>query len=194
MADTPSITLKQRRVAFENSRFRVFSDHIVDSHGAEVRDYLVVSPHTGREDLITGISVLPVLKHGVVLLQIFRHAVGRVQLEVPRGFVDLGEDPRAAALRELSEETGLCCAPDKLISLGVCAPEGSTLAARVALFAATDCLPGDREKETELGIGGCVHLTWAEALLRLREMSIEDVTTCVAIHRFFLLPGRGAEG
>jgi len=194
LSGDPSIVLKQRRVAFENSRFRVFSDHIVDSYGAEVRDYLVVSPHTRREDLITGISVLPVSERGVVLLKIFRHAVGKVQLEVPRGFVDRGEDPRAAALRELSEEAGMRCEPDKLISLGVCAPEGSTLAARVALFAATDCLPAGGQKENELGLGECVHLTWAEALLLLREMSIEDVTTCVTLHRFFLLRDPGVEG
>jgi ADP-ribose pyrophosphatase YjhB (NUDIX family) len=194
LTGTPAITLKHRRVAFENSRFRVFGDHIVDGHGAEVKDYLVVAPHTRREDLITGISVLPVSQQGVYLVRIFRHAVGRIQLEVPRGFVDMGEDPRAAALRELTEETGLQCAPDKLLSLGLCTPEGSTLAARIALFAAVDCEKGSREKQEELGLGACEHFTWAEAFRLLRDMSIEDVTTCLALHRFLLLRGGGAEG
>jgi ADP-ribose pyrophosphatase YjhB (NUDIX family) len=194
LAGAPTITLRQRRVAFENSRFRVFGDHIVDSHGVEVKDYLVVAPHTRREDLITGISVLPVCQERVVLLRTFRHAVGCIQLEVPRGFVDVDEDPRAAALRELSEETGLCCPADKLVSLGVCTPEGSTLAARIALFAATDCQPGRSGNERELGLGGCEYFTFSEAWRMMREMSIEDVTTALILHRFFLFRGRAAAG
>ncbi len=195
MAEVPTIILKHRRVALENSRFSVFSDHIVDSQGAEVENYLVVAPHTRREDLITGISVLPVWNEGVFLVRSFRHAVGCIQLEVPRGFVDVDEDPRSAALRELSEETGLHCAADNLISLGVCTPEGSTLAARIALFAAGDCQPGQNHKEPELGLGGCEYFTFPEVWRMLREMSIEDVTTCVALHRFFLMRGlRAADG
>ena len=189
MARDPEINLKQRRLVFENQRFRVFGDHIADAQGAEVRDYLVVAPHTQRADLITGISVLPVCNKHVVLLRTFRHAVGRVQLEVPRGFVDANEDPSAAALRELSEETGLRCTLDKLVSLGVCTPEGSTLAARVALFAATDCQPGGGAPEEEIGLGSCEYVAFPEALRMLREMSIEDVTTSLALHRFFLLRG-----
>lgn len=183
----PEITLKQRSLAFKNTRFRVFRDHIVDCDGVEVKDYLTVAPHTQREDLITGISILPVCDERVVLIKTFRHAVGRVQLEVPRGFLEAGQDPRDAALRELSEETGLICPASKLISLGFCTPEGSTLAARIALFAATECQPGRAAKEEEIGLGQCVFLTFPEALRIVREMSIEDVTTSLALHRYFML-------
>jgi ADP-ribose pyrophosphatase len=165
----------------------VFQDHIADTRGTEVRDYLVVAPHTRRKDLITGISVLPVWNGRIVLLRTFRHAIGCVQLEVPRGFVDADEEPSAAALRELAEETGLHCTPDKLIGLGVCTPEGSTLSARIALFAATDCRPGEKVPEVELGLGACEYFSFPEALRMLREMSIEDVSTSLALHRFFLL-------
>jgi ADP-ribose pyrophosphatase YjhB (NUDIX family) len=190
----PQIRLRERRLAFENTRFRVYQDHIDDTQGAEVRDYLVVAPHTRREDLITGISVLPVQNGRIVLLKIFRHALGCAQLEVPRGFVDAGEEPSAAALRELAEETGLLCAPDKLVSLGLCAPEASTLSARVALFAATDCYPGEQTPEKELGLGAPESFSFPEALRMLREMSIEDVTTSLALHRFFLIRGLLDEG
>jgi 8-oxo-dGTP pyrophosphatase MutT (NUDIX family) len=185
LESAPSITLKRRRVAFENSRFRVFEDHIADSRGAEVRDYLVVAPHTSREDLITGISVLPVCDERIVLLRTFRHAISAMQLEVARGFVDADEDPADAALRELSEETGLECHREDLISLGTCTPEGSTLAARVALYAATKCRPGNHTLDAELGLGGCEYLSLAEASQRLREMSIEDVSTALVLHRYF---------
>lgn len=42
---------------------------------------------------------------GLVLVRQYRHALGRVGLELPGGFVD-GEDPIVAARRELAEETG----------------------------------------------------------------------------------------
>lgn len=42
----------------------------------------------------------------VVLLRQFRPGVARVCLEIPGGMIDPGEDPIAAAVRELAEETG----------------------------------------------------------------------------------------
>lgn len=42
----------------------------------------------------------------VVLIEQFRHGIGQVTLEIPGGMVDRGEDPLAAAVRELQEETG----------------------------------------------------------------------------------------
>ncbi|MEU7632799.1 NUDIX hydrolase [Nocardia sp. NPDC049220] len=44
----------------------------------------------------------------VVLINQYRHPIGRRLLELPAGLLDLpGEDPLAAAQRELAEETGL---------------------------------------------------------------------------------------
>lgn len=42
----------------------------------------------------------------VVLFEQFRVGPGRTLLELPGGYVEQGEDPEAAAHRELSEETG----------------------------------------------------------------------------------------
>ena len=42
----------------------------------------------------------------VVLIEQFRHGTEEVTLEIPGGTVDDGEDPLAAGLRELREETG----------------------------------------------------------------------------------------
>jgi 8-oxo-dGTP pyrophosphatase MutT (NUDIX family) len=42
----------------------------------------------------------------VVLIEQYRHGIGAVTLEIPGGTVDDGEDPVAAGLRELAEETG----------------------------------------------------------------------------------------
>jgi 8-oxo-dGTP pyrophosphatase MutT (NUDIX family) len=42
----------------------------------------------------------------VVLIEQYRHGIGKVTLEIPGGTVDPGEDPITAGLRELAEETG----------------------------------------------------------------------------------------
>lgn len=42
----------------------------------------------------------------VVLIEQFRHALGKVTLELPGGMVDPGEPPETAIVRELAEETG----------------------------------------------------------------------------------------
>ena len=42
----------------------------------------------------------------VLLVEQFRHAIEQSLLELPAGMLEKGEDPKAAALRELQEETG----------------------------------------------------------------------------------------
>src|SRR5262245_41493359 len=42
----------------------------------------------------------------IVLVDQYRHSVGNVRTELPAGTVDAGEEPLAAAQRELLEETG----------------------------------------------------------------------------------------
>jgi ADP-ribose pyrophosphatase len=52
-------------------------------------------------------SVVPITKEGtVVLVRQWRQPLSSFTLELPSGGVDKGEDPRAAAERELFEETG----------------------------------------------------------------------------------------
>jgi ADP-ribose pyrophosphatase len=43
---------------------------------------------------------------GIVLVRQFRFGVNALSLEIPGGVIEEGEDPVAAGLRELSEETG----------------------------------------------------------------------------------------
>lgn len=185
----PPVELKGRRLACRNSRFSVFFDHVAEPGRGEVEDYLVVVPHSVREaDLLAGVAVLPVCDGRIVLLRSYRHPVGASVLELARGFIDAGETPAEAALRELREETGLACPPDRLVPLGFCAPEAGVLRGRVALFAAMACQPAGGERDRhELGLGEPVRFSLDEARALQRDMSLEDVTTVIALHRALMI-------
>jgi ADP-ribose pyrophosphatase len=191
-AENPSeVILKQRRTVFENSRFLVHADHIADENGREVPDYLVVAPRVHTGALITGVAVLPVYDGRVVLIKTFRHAVRSFVLETVCGFIDPNETPAEAALRELTEETGLVGSPDNLVPMGTCFPEASTLQARVALFAAVSCTHSERTDTSEIGLGGWISFSMKEAEELLLDMSLEEVMTLVCLHRFFLMKTQG---
>lgn len=86
--------------------------------GSVTRGYLVSlrmpDGHLVWRDLIHfsgAVVVLPVLDNGdIVLIRNYRFAVDEVLWELPAGGLGAGEDPAAAAVRELAEETGYTAA------------------------------------------------------------------------------------
>ena len=102
-----SMVLRERRSLAENQVFRIYFDHVVDANGTEVPNYLVVAPKHQSADLVTGVSVLPLVAAKVGLLYLYRHAIGAMTWEVPRGFIDESETDLQSARRELLEEAGL---------------------------------------------------------------------------------------
>ncbi len=53
-----------------------------------------------------GVGVLPLFEGRIVLLRVFRHAIGRFLLEIPRGSVEVGDGLEETVLREIAEEVG----------------------------------------------------------------------------------------
>lgn len=53
-----------------------------------------------------GVGVLPLYRGEIVLLRVFRHAVGCFLLEIPRGSAEPGDSLEETVLREIAEETG----------------------------------------------------------------------------------------
>jgi 8-oxo-dGTP pyrophosphatase MutT (NUDIX family) len=83
--------------------YRIFTTGFVDaSHprtGAVKRFSLI--------DCVDWVNVIAVTDDDrVVLVRQYRPGTDRVCLEIPGGMIDPGEDPCAAAVRELAEETG----------------------------------------------------------------------------------------
>jgi ADP-ribose pyrophosphatase len=84
---------------YEGPVFGLRRDEVIEPSG--VRAIREVITHPGS------VVVLPVLPDGkILLIQQYRHATRQYLWELVAGRMDPGETPRAAAARELIEETG----------------------------------------------------------------------------------------
>lgn len=73
------------------------------------REFIVINP----PDWVNVVALTP--DHHIVLVRQFRYGIDEFSLETPGGVMEAGEDPVAAGLRELREETGYTGAPAKLL-------------------------------------------------------------------------------
>jgi len=73
----------------------------------------------------------------LILVRQFRHGTQHMSLEIPGGLIDPGENPAAAAVRELREETGFEAGPVRPI--GVMTPDPAIFTNRCHTFLATGC-------------------------------------------------------
>ncbi len=179
----PPRTLDRQLVA-ENSKFHVYFDHVVDSTGHEVPNYLVVSPKQQTGNLVTGVGILPIVDGRVGLVRIYRPALRDYSWEIPHGFVDEGEIAHEAAIRELMEETGL--AADKITALGLMTPDSGVLAGRVHLYLVEQCTETGLG-EGELGLESFSFFSIPDFERMLRTSEIQDSFTLAAWCRYFLL-------
>lgn len=70
-----------------------------ESDGKKASFFVIENP-----DWVNVIALTP--DDEIVMIEQFRHGTNNVILELPGGMIDDGEDPEAAARRELEEETG----------------------------------------------------------------------------------------
>jgi 8-oxo-dGTP pyrophosphatase MutT (NUDIX family) len=98
--------------------------------GAE-RDFVIL-------DCPDWVNIIPLTDDGqVVLIRQYRHGTKTVTLEVPGGVIEADETPEAAAVRELSEETGYV--PARVKPLGFVSPNPAIQGNRSYTFLAEGC-------------------------------------------------------
>lgn len=143
-------------------------------------DIEVLHRPEGTLDVVRALGasgVLPLTTAGdVVLVRQMREAVGERLLEIPAGLLDVpGEDPEAAALRELREETGYDAG--SIEPLGRIHTSPGFVDEVCHLFLAHDCEPiGEPEPELEL-----VLLPLEEAVGMVERGEITDSKTVAAV-------------
>ena len=108
----------------------------------------------------------------------YRHAAGKMMLELPAGTLEAGEDPRDCALRELQEEIDMGARKMRQLGSFFLAPGYST--EFMYIFLATDLYPSSLpEDENEFLIVEKIPVTEAYALARAGE--IDDGKTLAAL-------------
>lgn len=96
----------------------VSGDYIV----LDARDWAIVIPETENKTFF--------------MVKQWRHGSKSLSVEFPGGVIDEGEEPEAAARRELLEETG--CVPGKLIKLGEVNPNPALFSNKVHVYLAEE--------------------------------------------------------
>lgn len=113
------------RLITENWLFRLWSRVYRSRRSGRDHTYYVAE----LPDCVHVIALTPEPDRRIVLVRQFRAASAEQSLEVPGGLVDPGEDPAAAGVRELLEETGYAGDPPVVLPTYWCNP--SLLTAKV---------------------------------------------------------------
>lgn len=113
--------------------YRVFTTSFVDAkhpRTGEVKRFSLI-------ECVDWVNVIAVTRTGdIVLVRQYRVGTERVSLEIPGGMVDAGEDPAAAAARELEEETGYTS--QRWSHLGTVSPNPALQANKLHSYLALD--------------------------------------------------------
>jgi 8-oxo-dGTP pyrophosphatase MutT (NUDIX family) len=108
---------KSRREILNTPVFRLHEETSLHPEtGAEGRYYVLDAPNWVNIIAITE-------QNELVMVRQWRHGTAAVELEIPAGALEAGEDPVAAATRELLEETGY--SPKKAHLLGEARPNSA---------------------------------------------------------------------
>lgn len=93
-------TLARREVLDRRPWLRVWSEDVRLHDGRVITDFSTIE----MPDFVVVVALTP---DGMVVAERnYKHGPGRVGLHLPAGYLEPGEDPLAAAQRELLEETG----------------------------------------------------------------------------------------
>lgn len=136
--------LEEKRLSseeiFDGVAIHLFRDEILLPDGNKgVRE---VVRHPGA------VCVLPLTEDGeVIFVNQFRYALNKVTLEVPAGKLEKGEDPTEAALRELSEETGI--EAKKIVPMGALYTTPALMDEIIYMYIATDLSQGEQHLDED---------------------------------------------
>ncbi|MCS3918229.1 NUDIX hydrolase [Fervidibacter sacchari] len=160
------------------------SDKVFEGRLISVRKDTVRLPNgrTSTREVVVhpgAVAVVPMLEDGrVILVKQYRHAVGKILMEIPAGTLYPDETPEECALRELREEVGYAAGRLEKLTSVYLAPGYST--ELIHLFLATDLQPAEGETDEDEFLKP-VTLTLDEAVAQIANGEIQDAKTVAAL-------------
>ncbi|MEM2107607.1 MAG: NUDIX hydrolase [Candidatus Bathyarchaeia archaeon] len=135
------------------------------------------------------VAILPVLDDGrILLIRQYRHAVGKILLEIPAGTLRKDEDPKECARRELLEETGYMA--EYIIELFSCYLAPGYSSERIHIYQASKLrMVGSRRDADEYIELEPVTVDEVEAMIRNRQ--IQDAKTIAGVTFYLWRRGLG---
>ncbi len=182
MADRPQV-LKQEQI-FAGRKVALEVHHIRAADGRETTREIV--RHRGS----VAVLAFPEPQE-VLLVRVWRYAVGREVLELPAGTLEEGEAPAACALRELAEETGYRAA--RLEPLTALYPSPGVLSERLQVYLAEGLEPGEPNREAGEQIQN-VLVPFDQAMEMIRDGRMSDAKTVAALLYWAAFRGAGGRG
>ncbi len=127
-----------------------------------------------------GVAVIPVTEHNsMILVKQYRKAVERFLYELPAGKLELNEEPRETAVRELKEETGYVA--NKLTYLYEFYTSPGYCNEKMYLFLGEDLVEGTAEPDSGEFIV-CEELKIEDLLKMIDRGEIMDAKTIIGIY------------
>lgn len=129
------------------------------------------------------VAVLAIHDNKMIVVEQYRKALGRSQVEIPAGKLEPGEDKAEAAKRELKEETGYSCGEVRLINSFYTSPG---FADEILHLYVADRLTAGVAKPDEDEFLDCEAITLDTAKQYIKEGRISDAKTIAAVYAWQL--------
>jgi ADP-ribose pyrophosphatase len=166
------IKVNKKNVLHQGRTFRLIQENVTLANGATTD--LDIIRHPGAAAVV---AVFP--DNMVLMLEQYRHAVGRYIWEIPAGTLDREESGISCAKRELTEETGYQAA--SWTELGSITPLPGYSDECIHLFLARDLSPAAQHLDFDEVLS--VHeIPFDETLKMVKSGSIQDAKTICALH------------
>ena len=127
-----------------------------------------------------GVATIPILNDDkMIMVKQYRKAVEKVMLEIPAGILEVNEEPKEAALRELREETGYYT--DKIKYMMEFYTSPGYCDEKIYLFLATDLKEGEAMPDPGESVEHEIH-TIEELVKMANRGEIVDSKTIIGIN------------
>jgi len=167
-------------VVYQDAYLTILRDAVLFQPGAFEGTYIRLF----NRNRSNGVVILPLYNGNVYLLRIFRHALRKYVLEVPRGFGESGMSDEQNALRELREEIGAVA--KTIHNLGYAVENSGLGNARTALFY-VDIERLDKPSEDKEGISNIIPVPVENVVNMIKSGEIEDSFTITIIAKALMM-------